>query len=108
MFACSDSNGPVIGTANWLFTVKTTTSTSPAVSGYPQTTTTTVTKNGLTTKEAEDVVTGLTSTATSSQYISGYGTLTVTVIKSECKVDFLKVFLEIKKPRSFLNRAWSH
>jgi len=89
LFACSDANGPVIGTANWLFTVKTTTSTSPAVSGYPQTTTTTVTKNGLTTKEAEDVVTGLTSTATSSQYIAGYGTLTVTV-KSTCTKSVVK------------------
>jgi hypothetical protein len=89
LFACSDSNGPIIGTANWLFTVKTTTSTSPAVSGYPQTTTTTVTKNGLTTKEAEDVVTGLTSTSTSSQYISGYGTLTVTV-KSTCTKSVVK------------------
>jgi len=83
LFACSESDGPVIGTANWQFTVKTTTSTSPSVAGYPQTTTTTVTKSGLTTKQAEDVVVSLTSTTTSSQYIAGYGTLTVTV-KSTC------------------------
>ncbi len=89
LFACSDSSGPLIGTANWLFTVKTTTSASPSVTGYPQTTTTTVTKNGLTTKEAEDVVTSLTSTATSSQYVYGFGTLTVTV-KSTCTKTVVK------------------
>lgn len=89
LFACSDSNGPIIGTANWLFTVKTTTSTSPSVSGYPQTTTTTVTRNNLTTAQADEVVTSLTSTATSSQYISGYGTLTVTV-KSTCTKSVIK------------------
>ena len=89
IFSCSDSDGPVIGKANWLFTVKSTTSTSPSVSGYPQTTTTTVTKNGLTTKEAEEVVVSLTSTTSSSQYIAGYGTLTVT-IKSTCTKSQIK------------------
>ncbi len=83
LFACSDSDGPLIGTSDWKFTVTSTTSTSPSVTGYPQTTSTSITKNGLTTKEANDVVTSLTSTTTTSQYIAGYGTLTVTV-KSTC------------------------
>lgn len=80
--SCSEED-VVIGKANWEFTIKTITSTSPAVTGYPQTTITTITQNDLTSAEADKVVTQYTSTVTQSQYVPGFGTLTVT-IKTTC------------------------
>ena len=82
LYSCSNED-ILTGKANWEFTIKTVTSTSPAVTGYPQTTTTTVTKNDLTSAEADDIVQQYTTTVKQSQYIAGFGTLTVTV-KSTC------------------------
>lgn len=76
--SCSDSDLPVIGKANWLFTVKQVTSVSPSISGYPQTVISTSTGYGLTSKEADEICQKMTTTATSYSY--GY---TVT-IKTTC------------------------
>jgi hypothetical protein len=82
LYSCSNED-TFTGKANWEFTIKSVISTSPAITGYPQTTTTTVTNNDLTSAEADAIVQQYTTTLKQSQYIAGFGTLTVTV-KSTC------------------------
>lgn len=54
----------------WKFTLKQVITASPAVSGYPQTTTTSTTQCGLTEAQADEVVSKLSTTTTTSG--SGY------------------------------------
>lgn len=67
-FSCTDNT-----TFDWAFTLTLTTSISPSVSGYPQTVSSTTFQN-CTTKEADDVVSKLTTKS-----ITSSGGYTVTI-----------------------------
>jgi hypothetical protein len=80
-FSCTDN-----ATYDWAFTLTQTTSMSPSVSGYPKTVSST-TFQSCTTKEADEVVTRLTSksVATSGGYKVTIDSKCVKCLKSEFK-----------------------
>jgi len=72
---------------DWAFTLTQTTSMSPSVSGYPKTISSTTFQNGLTTKEADDVVNKLNtkSVTTTGGYTVTIDQKCVKCLKSQYK-----------------------
>lgn len=82
-FSCSDD----FGSQDWIIEMKMVTQVSPSMSGYPQTTYTTIEKLGITSKQADEIVSSLNqkTTTTSSGYTVTITTTAQKYLKSEYK-----------------------